>query len=681
MIVGTAGHIDHGKSSLVRALTGVEPDRLKEEKARGISIDLGFAYRTFPNGQRIGFIDVPGHERLIHTMLAGAGGIDFALLVVAADDGVMPQTREHLSILNLLGVRRGIVALTKADLVNEDRLLSVEIEIEALLSGAALEGAEVIAVSSATGLGIDVLERRLSDAAVEIGERSSAGRFRLAVDRAFALQGAGTIVTGTVLGGEVRIGDNVVLSPSGIAARVRSIHAQNEKAEIGRVGDRCALNLAGERIGRDAISRGDMVVDEALHAPTSRIDAQLSVLPGEPRQISQWFPVHLHHAATEVPARIVLLEDDTIAPGGQAIVQLVLERPIAAAATDRFVIRDTSAQRTIGGGRFIDLRPPARKRRSPERRAQLGALSGDAPGMIVAELLDTAPYFLDLDRFARDRALGDVEAARLFADVIRIPPESGNIVMSPARWLRMRQKLLGDLETFHADNPDQPGIGMERLRLQGEIRPPAPLFRMILQGLQRQNLVSLDGAWVRLARHVVRFSPDDDALWQKIEPHLWGAEKFRPPRTRDLSNMFGVNEPHMRALLKRASRMGLVHEVAHDSFFARSVVATIVAILQDVAVGKEKGEFTAADLRDRLDNGRKVSIEILEFLDRHGVTIRRGDLRRLNPHRLDLFGTSGAEGGEASPVGRPDFKSGWGRETVPGGFDPHSPPPTSRSED
>lgn len=677
MIVGTAGHIDHGKSALVRALTGVETDRLKEEKARGISIDLGFAYRTFPNGERIGFIDVPGHERFIHTMLAGAGGIDYALLVVAADDGVMPQTREHLAILDLLGVKRGIVAITKADLVNEERLLAVEIEIEGLLAGTGLEGAEVLPVSSVTGLGVDTLEERLAAASAEIGRRSGAGRFRLAVDRSFALQGAGTVVTGTVLSGEVRVGDAVVISPSGLPARVRSIHAQNQKAEIGRAGDRCALNLAGERIGRDVISRGDMVVDEALHAPTARIDAELYVLPSEPRPLGQWFPVHLHHAAVEVPARIVLLDDDQLAPGGKAIVQLVLDRAIAAAANDRFVIRDTSAQRTIGGGRFLDLRAPARKRRSPERRAQLDALTREKPSAIVAALLDAPPYFFDLDRFARDRALGEAETAQLFADVIRIPPETGTIVMAPARWLRLRQKMLADLEAFHAENPDQPGVGMERLRMMGEIRPPAPIYRTILQGLQRQNVISLDGAWVRLASHVVRFSPEDEVLWRQIEPHLAGTERFRPPRTRDFAHMFGVDEQHMRALLKRAGRMGLVHEVAHDSFFARSVIAAIVEILQDIAAGKEKGEFVAADLRDRLGNGRKVSIEILEFLDRHGVTIRRGDLRRLNPHRLDLFGPSGTGGGEASPVGRPDFKSGWGRETVPGGFDPHSPPPAS----
>ena len=538
-------------------------------------------------------------------------------------------------------------------------------------------------VSSTTGEGIAELEARLSAAALEVGRRSAAGRFRLAVDRAFTIQGAGTVVTGTVLSGEVGVGDTVTVSPRGLTARVRSIHAQNEKAERGRAGDRCALNLAGEGIGRDAIVRGDMVVDPTLHAPTARIDAELSVLASETKAIGQWVPVHLHHASCEVPARIVLLQDEPVAPGSRAFAQLVLDRPICAAVGDRFVVRDTSAQRTIGGGRFIDLRAPARRRRLPERRAQLEAMAIAEPRAALARLLDTPPNLLDIETFARDRAIGQRETEALAADMIRIPPATGAIVMAPARWLRFRQRLLADLDGYHAENPDQPGIGLERLRLLGEIRPPAPIFRMILQSLQRQGEVSLEGAWVRRPSHVVRFAAAEEELWDRIEPLLTGEQRFRPPRTRDLAGLCSVPEQQMRKLLKRASRMGRVHEIAQDDFFARPVIAEIVGILRDIATSKPKGEFIAADLRDRLENGRKVSIDILEFFDRHGVTIRRGDLRRLNVHRLDLFGHSPidatAKGRESSPVGRPDFKSGWGRETVPGGFDSHSPPPDSRT--
>jgi selenocysteine-specific elongation factor len=366
-VIGTA-HIDHGKTSLVRALTGVDTDRLKEEKARGISIDLGFAYLPAPDGSVLGFVDVPGHEKFVHNMLAGATGIDFVLLVIAADDGVMPQTREHLAIVDLLGIDRGLVALTKADLVAPPQLAKVSAEIAQFLQGTSLEGAEIVPVSTVTGDGIDALRDRLFDAARTIRARAASERFRLAVDRSFTLPGAGTVVTGTVLSGAVSTGDRVTVSPSGLAARVRSIHAQNRPTERGLAGQRCALNLTGDGISKEAIERGHVMLDPDLHAPSDRIDATFRLLATEPKPVTQWMPVRLHHAATEVGARIVLLGDAPIPPGGEAPVQLVLEKPIAATAGDRFVLRDTTAQRTIGGGKFLDLR---RRRAGNARLAQL----------------------------------------------------------------------------------------------------------------------------------------------------------------------------------------------------------------------------------------------------------------------------------------------------------------------
>src|SRR5262245_28831112 len=291
MIVGTAGHIDHGKTTLVRALTGVDTDRLKEEKARGISIDLGFAYLPAPDGSVLGFVDVPGHERFVHTMLAGASGIDLVLLVVAADDGVMPQTLEHLAIVDLLGIERALVALTKADLAAPPWRTHVASDIARVLSPTRLAGAPVIPVSVVTGDGIEELRRYLFDASHAFGRRAGAGRFRLAVDRSFTLAGTGTVVTGTVMSGTVAVGDQVVVSPSGLTARVRSIHAQNRPAERGQAGERCALNVAGEAIAKEAIRRGDMVLDPDLHAPAERIDAILRLLPSEARPVGQWMPV------------------------------------------------------------------------------------------------------------------------------------------------------------------------------------------------------------------------------------------------------------------------------------------------------------------------------------------------------------------------------------------------------
>jgi selenocysteine-specific elongation factor len=690
MIIGTAGHIDHGKTSLVRALTGVDTDRLKEEKARGISIDLGFAYLAAPDGTVLGFVDVPGHEKFIHNMLAGATGIDFVLLVVAADDGVMPQTREHLSIVDLLGIERGIVALTKSDRADASRRAEVTADIARTLAGTELSGSDIVPISSVTGEGVEKLRSRLFEAARALGAWAAQGRFRLAVDRSFVLAGAGTVVTGTVLSGSVAVGDRVMVSPSGLTARVRSIHAQNRSAKQGRAGDRCALNLAGDEISKDAISRGDMVVDQDLHAPADRIDATVRLLAAEPKPVTQWMPVRLHHAAAEVGARVVLLGDEPIPPGGQARVQLVLEKPIAAAAGDRFVLRDTTAQRTIGGGRFLDLRAPARKRRTPERLAQLEAHALADPEQALVALLDRMPYFVELAVFARDRALaaGEIEQVVDRIAAVCVPAARGSIALSAAHWLRLKRGLLATLADFHAENPDLPGMGMERLRLKLELRLPAPAFRSVLQGLARISEVALDGAWVRLAGHEVRLTAADESAWEKIHPLLAGAERFRPPRVRDIAGLIGIPESEVRRLMKLLSRMGKVDEVAHDHFFLRGTVGEMVEIARDVAANSATSQFTAALFRDRLDNGRKVAIQILEFLDRHGVTLRRGDLRRMNKHRLDLFRPHLDEtsspapihsGREASPVGRPDFKSGRGREPVFGGFDSHSLPPPPRS--
>ena len=690
MIIGTAGHIDHGKTALVRALTGIDADRLKEEKARGITIELGFAYLPAPDGSVVGFVDVPGHEKFVRNMLAGATGIDFVLLVIAADDGPMPQTVEHLAIIDLLGVERGVVALTKTDLADDERRAAVEADITGVLAPTRLAGAAIVPVSTVTGEGIDRLRVELFAAAQSFRRRADAKRFRLAVDRSFMLAGAGTIVTGTVLSGSIAVGDRVLVSSSGLTARVRAIHAQNRPAEHGHGGERCALNLVGDGISKDAIHRGDVVLDPTLHAPTERIDAALRVLASEDKPIGQWMPVRLHHAAADVGARIVLLGDTPIAPGGEARVQLVLERPIAACAGDRFVIRDTSAQRTIGGGTFLDLRAPARKRRTVERIAQLDALAIDDPAAALTRLLDCASGYVDFSAFIRDRALSADAAERLATELslARITTQAAVIAVSPAGWLRFTDGLFATLAAFHTDNPDLPGMGIERLRMQLDLRLPAPAFIAALQSLARAKKVALDGAWVHLPGHEVRLTPAEEAVWLKARPLIAGRERFRPPRIRDMATALGAPEAELRRTFKLLSRLAKVDEVAHDHFFLRETVGEMVGIAVDLAAQAADGQFSAAQFRDRLDNGRKVAIQILEFFDRHGVTLRRGDQRRINRHRLDLFRRPSLQpdapepmqhGGESSLVGRPDFKSGRGREPVFGGFDSHSLPPTIRN--
>ena len=682
MIIGTAGHIDHGKTALIKALTGIDGDRLKEEKARGITIDLGFAYYRANEGPVLGFVDVPGHERFVHTMLAGASGIDTALLTVAADDSVKPQTLEHLAILNLLGVSNGVVAITKSDLVTPGRIADVARDIKAATKGTALTDAKIIPVSALTGQGIDELRSYLVRMAMITRERSADGRFRLAIDRVFTLTGIGIVVTGTVHSGSIRVGDHVQVSPAGFAARIRSIHAQNKVAEIGKAGDRCALNLVGPEISKDAIHRGDVVLDPYLHAPTNRIDAILTTLTSEERSIGQWAPIRLHHAAVEVGAHIVLLDEKSIEPGMTADVQLVLDHPIAATVPDCFVIRDVSAQRTIGGGRFVDLRPPARKRRTPERNAQRRALANQSPKDAIAALLATPPFALDISVLARDRALSAEQLQEIVKSQHLIVLQSGDAAtaISPPYWQAFASSLLDKLSEFHAESPDLQGIGREQLRLMLQPRLPKSVFPVALQKIIETGEIAMDGAFVRLAAHHVTLGAGDERAWKAIAPLIGGDERFRPPRVRDIAMIAKLPERDIRRLLKLASRLGWADEIAHDHFFLRETVREMIAIALDLGNRDKSGQFTAADFRDRLSNGRKVAIQILDFFDRRGVTLRKDDLRRINPHRMDLFGTlvplpADAIGGESSPVGRSDFKSEWGSETVPGGFDSHSLPP------
>jgi selenocysteine-specific elongation factor len=682
MIVGLAGHIDHGKTSLVKALTGVAGDRLKDEKARGITIDLGFAYMPTRSGSPIGFIDVPGHERFVHTMLAGASGVDFALLIIAVDDGIMPQTLEHLAILDLLGVNRGAVVLTKTDLASPESIERVAGQAKAMIAATALAHAEILTVSALTGEGVGALRAHLEEAAGAARDRTAGRRFRLAIDRVFTLSGVGVVATGTVLSGSVHVGDRIQLSPSGLFARVRSLHAQNRPAHAAHAGERCALNLAAQGITKDAIRRGDVALDPELHAPTDRIDARIRVLPTETKPVGQWHPVRLHHASAEAGARIVLFDDQPIVPGEEANVQLVLDRPIAAAAQDRFVVRDVSAQRTLGGGLFLDLRAKARGRRTSERREQRAALELADPSACLAALLETPPFAFDLAPFARDRALSAERTDQLASGLGLIILESGDsrIAVTRERWDLFASTMLERISAYHDEHPDLQGLGREQLRVTLQPKLPKPAFDVALRKLAGSQRLVLDGAFVRLPSHEVQLTPEDKVAWQMIAPLLGGAQRFRPPRVRDLAAATGCAEKDLRRALKRAGRMGWADEMAHDHFFLRSTVREMTTIIADLSAAAKDGSFSAAQFRDQVDNGRKVAIQILDFFDRHGVTLRKGDERRVNRHRLDLFGAScqsGDEnGGESSPVGRPDFKSVWGSEPVSGGFDSHSLPPT-----
>jgi len=627
MIVGTAGHIDHGKTALVKALTGVDADRLKEEKARGITIDLGYAYSDLGDGRQLGFVDVPGHERFVHNMLAGATGIDAALLVVSAAEGIKPQTVEHLQILDLLGLDRGIVALTKSDLVNDDQLLERMAEVETLLSTTSLRGAEIVPVSAVTGQGVEELKEKL----LVLGEsgKGAAGFARLAVDRCFVLSGAGVVVTGTVHAGEIKVDDRLLLTPSGIEARVRSLHAQNRPAEIGRAGERCALNLAGPRLSRDAVRRGDWVVSPELHAPTDRIDVRLSLLASEAQPLKHWSPVHVHLGSAHVMGRVALLEGERLQPGDGGLAQIVLDEKVGALAGDRVILRDPSATRTMAGATTIDPFGPPRNRRAERRLLELAALvEPDADAM--PQLLRLESGFVDLAHFGLSRNLRPAEVEKLLEAAGGARLEGFGFL---AETLEAAKKdIVETLKTFHETRADAPGLQAERLRVTLKRRWAAPVFKALLDQAIRAKAVTVDGAFLRLPGHSLKLGSRDEALWQKIQADMT-RDRFKPPRVRDFAETYDAPEADTRRLLQRLAKLGRVVEVAPDHYFLRPVVAEMIGIAN--GFGKE---FTAAEFRDKLDNGRKVAIQILEFFDRHGITIRRGDLRRAVPLKSGQYG-------------------------------------------
>ncbi len=627
MIVGTAGHIDHGKTALVKALTGVDADRLKEEKARGITIDLGYAYSDLGDGRQLGFVDVPGHERFVHNMLAGATGIDAALLVVSAAEGIKPQTVEHLQIVDLLGLDRGIVALTKADLADDDQLLDRMAEVETLLASTSLKGAEIVPVSALTGQGVEELKAKL----LALGEsgKGTTGFARLAVDRCFVLAGAGVVVTGTVHAGEIRVDDRLLLTPSGLEARVRSLHAQNRAAEAGRAGERCALNLTGPRLSKDAIRRGDWVVSPELHAPSDRPDVRLSLLASEAQPLKHWSPVHVHLGSAHVMGRVALLEGDRLPPGATALAQLVLEERVGALAGDRIILRDPSATRTIAGAVVIDPFGPPRNRRAPRRLAELQALA-EPDAAVLPKLLRLETGFVETARFGQSRNLRP-------SDVDRLLQEAGGAKLENVGFLAetlaaARKDIADMLAAYHQAKPDAPGLQPERLRVTLKRRWPSAVFKVLLDHEVRAKTVVVDGPFLRLPSHSLTLGARDEALWKKIAAELV-RERFKPPRVRDFASAHSVPETEMRKLLQRLAKVGRVVEVAPDQYFLRPVVAEMISIAHGFG-----HDFTAAEFRDKLNNGRKVAIQILEFFDRHGITIRRGDLRRTVPQKLAQFG-------------------------------------------
>ncbi|MDN4290665.1 selenocysteine-specific translation elongation factor [Citrobacter freundii] len=601
MIIATAGHVDHGKTTLLQAITGVNADRLPEEKKRGMTIDLGYAYWPQPDGRILGFIDVPGHEKFLSNMLAGVGGIDHALLVVACDDGVMAQTREHLQILQLTGNPQITVALTKADRVDEARIEEVRAEIQAALGNYGFAESVLFVTAASEGRGIEELREHLLQ--LTSREHARDHSFRLAIDRAFTVKGAGLVVTGTALSGEVNVGDTLWLTGVNKPMSVRSLHAQNQATDRAQAGQRIALNIAGDA-QKEELNRGDWLLADAPPEAFTRVIVSLE----HAAPLMQWQPLHIHHAASHVTGRISLLKG--------TLAELVFDTPLWLADNDRLVLRDISARTTLAGARVVTLNPPRRGKRKPEYLQWLSALeNAQSDGDALA--LHLTRGAVNIPDFAWARQLNGNGMRPLIEQHGFI--QAGYSLLDATVAARWQRKILDTLATYHDQHRDEPGPGRERLRRMALPMEDEALVLLLIEKMRESGVIHSHHGWLHLPDHKAGFSDEQQAIWQKAEP-LFGDE---PWWVRDLAKQTGTDEQMMRVVLRQAAQQGIITAIVKDRYYRNDRIVAFANMIREL--DQERGSTCAADFRDRLNIGRKLAIQILEYFDRIGFTRRRGN--------------------------------------------------------
>ncbi len=634
MIIATAGHVDHGKTSLVAALTGVDTDRLAEEQRRGLTIDLGYAWLDLPCGRRVGFIDVPGHERFVRNMVAGLSRVDLGLLAVAADDGVMPQTVEHVAVLSLLGVRQMVIAITKADRAAGERIERTALEAEALAYDHGIHVRAVIATSVCNQKGLPVLRRHLGRAARAVPEPSPDGGFRLAVDRSFIIRGAGLVVTGTVCAGEVRTGDSLTVLPSGLDTRARALHGQARPVERAVTGERASINLAG--LGRNDVRRGDWIVTPGILAPSCRIDAMVTILKGERRAFSHWQAVHVHHGTGHVTGRVALLEESRISPGGSGLAQLRLDGPLVPAWNDRLLLRDISARRTIGGARVLDAAGPSRGRARPERLARLRAADRNDHERALGALVDIAVTGLDPAAFFSSRNL-EAGARALPGSLRRFTRDGREHVIHECHWNALAGQLLDAVDGDHARRQDRLGPDAGELRLAVPGSADSVLVGAVIDDLCHRGTLMRRGVVVHRPGRKVEPAARDRTLWTRAEAAIEVASGS-PPSLHPLAATLETTPDELRRFLERMAAFGLVVRIARNRYLTPRQIAKAESAVHDL-LRKNPDGIGVGDLRDALGIGRNHAVDLLEHLDHTGVTWRRGTLRfapalRNDPGRL-----------------------------------------------
>ena len=630
LILGTAGHIDHGKTSLVKALTGIDTDRLKEEKARGITIELGFAHLELPGGIQFGIVDVPGHEKFVRAMVAGVGGMDLVMLVIAADEGIMPQTREHLDILRLLGVKNGLVALTKSDMVEKEWLELVTEEVRNFVAGSFLEHAPIVPVSARSGAGLDELRAELVRLADDAVEKRREGNFRLPVDRVFTMAGFGTVVTGTLVSGEMHVGDELELLPSAREGRVRGIQTHGSRVEQGQAGQRLAVNLQG--IDLNEVHRGDVVVQRGGFRTTRAVDVRLDYLASAPRELKHRAKVRLHSATYEVPAQVILLDRDTLQPGESACAQLRLKEPALLLSGDSYILRISAPATTVGGGIVLDPFPPRRRRRNSEALELLESFGQEDQqrtiGLIISQSLlsgithDDLLLRSGLPRKAVDSCLSTLLGSGETMQVIREP----KMYLSRASSDTLKQGLVNEIAAFLDANPNKEGMGKEELKTRLPKRSDGRFFTPLLTALEKDGLIVPDRDIVKPAGNAMRKAARTDDLSGKMEQFLREGG-IEPPTVKEIMERFRCDEKMVRDNLTLLVRAGSVVRISSDLFYSAAALDGLREKL--IVLLREKTEIIPTDFREVSGLSRKFLIPLLEHFDSEKVTIRVGDKRVL----------------------------------------------------
>jgi len=629
IIVGTAGHIDHGKTSLVRILTGIDTDRLKEEKERGITIELGFAPLTLPSGLRMGLVDVPGHERFVKNMVAGATGIDLVLLVIAADEGVMPQTREHLDICQLLGVRGGLVALTKTDMVDREWVEMVSEEIREYMSSTFLGNAPIIPFSSVTGEGREDLLEALEKMAADIPPRSGAGIFRLPVDRVFTMKGFGTVVTGTLISGTVSAGEEVTFLPGDKSGRLRGIQVHGELVETSSAGTRTALNIQG--LDRDEIHRGQTAVRTGSMKPSLMLDVRMSLLPSAPRPLKNRDRLRFHLYTREVMARAIILDGEQLEPGQEGTVQLRLEGPVVALPGDRFVVRSYSPMTTIGGGGILDPLPGKHRRNRPPVLDQLVRLRSEDPSERIMALLDEASDIgLPALELGIRTGLGTSMAVKLLDELagkgtVVVSRIGDNVLAySTEAFEKIRSRLIRSVEKFHQANPARSGIGREELRMRVAKQLPDRPYRNLLAALAQQGEIVLEGDTVSLGSHEASLTPQQETVAARVS-NVLKPKGLSSPFVAELAEELRTPAAELKTVLNLMADRGDLVRIKDDYFITKAAHESLVEDLE--AYFQTKKEMALPDFRQIVNTTRKWMIPLLEYLDRIQFTLRKGDVR------------------------------------------------------